>query len=88
MDKKLDRVALTISLQGIRMVNIATGDAHLEFSIYRFNGQILKKNSFQVEGNEESKHMGFGIIYAIAFCVPFLAINIRCEFFQVGVLSY
>merc|ERR1719422_2799298 len=36
LDKKLERVALTISLQGIRMVNCATGDTHLEFSIYRF----------------------------------------------------
>jgi len=37
LDKKLDRVALTISLQGIRMVNCATGDTHLEFSIYRIS---------------------------------------------------
>jgi len=37
LDKKLERVALTISLQGIRMVNCATGDTHLEFSIYRIS---------------------------------------------------
>lgn len=37
LDKKLDHVALTISLQGIRMVNCATGDTHLEFSIYRIS---------------------------------------------------
>ena len=42
LDKKLDRVALTISLQGIRMVNCATGDTHLEFSIYRLRSKSLK----------------------------------------------
>ena len=36
LDRKLERVALTISLQGIRMVDCNTGDTHLEFSIYRW----------------------------------------------------
>ena len=43
MDKKLDHVALTISLQGIRMVDCATGDTHLEFSIYRLISKTLQK---------------------------------------------
>ena len=47
LDRKLERVALTISLQGIRMVDCNTGDTHLEFSIYRWeietaeNGLLL-----------------------------------------------
>ena len=34
-DKKLERVALTISLRGIRVVQINTSVTRLEFSIYR-----------------------------------------------------
>ena len=36
-DRKLDRVALTISLRGIKMETVATGAAGLDFSIYRFH---------------------------------------------------
>ena len=34
-DKKLERVALTISLQVVRVVQINTGETHIDFSIYR-----------------------------------------------------
>ena len=34
-DKKLCRVALTISLRGIKMVDMGSQDTHLEVSIYR-----------------------------------------------------
>ena len=34
-DRKLERVALTISLRGIKMETVATGAANLDFSIYR-----------------------------------------------------
>ena len=34
-DRKLERVALTISLRGIKMETVATGTANLDFSIYR-----------------------------------------------------
>ena len=34
-DKKLERVALTISLRGVRVVQINTGETHIDFSIYR-----------------------------------------------------
>ena len=37
LDRKLDRVSLTISLQGIRMVDSGTSDIHLDFSIYRWD---------------------------------------------------
>ena len=35
LDRKLGRVALTVSLRGIRVEDCNTGDTHLEFSIYR-----------------------------------------------------
>ena len=35
LDRKLGRVALTVSLRGIRVEDCSTGDTHLEFSIYR-----------------------------------------------------
>ena len=34
-DKKLERVALTISLRGIRVVQVNTGETRIDFSIYR-----------------------------------------------------
>merc|ERR550519_239802 len=34
-DRKVDRVALTISLRGIKVVEVATGACTLDFSIYR-----------------------------------------------------
>ena len=37
LDKKLDQVALTVSLRGIRMEDCSTGDLHFEFSIYRLD---------------------------------------------------
>jgi len=37
MDRKLHRVALTISLVGIKMVNCVTSDLNLDFSIYRIS---------------------------------------------------
>ena len=35
-DRKLERVALTISLRGIKMETIVTSSANLDFSIYRW----------------------------------------------------
>merc|ERR1711892_1521118 len=37
LDRKLDRVALTISLRGIKMVDCGTNVLHLDFSIYRIS---------------------------------------------------
>lgn len=37
LDRKLHRVALTISLRGIKMVDCVTSDLHLDFSIYRIS---------------------------------------------------
>ena len=37
LNKKLPQVSLNISLRGIKMVDIATNDLHLDFSIYRFD---------------------------------------------------
>ena len=37
LDKKLDQVALTVSLRGIKMEDVKNGDLHFEFSIYRLD---------------------------------------------------
>ena len=37
-NKKLTRVSVTVSLQGIKMTEVSTGDALLDISIYRYKG--------------------------------------------------
>ena len=37
-DRKLERVALTVSLRGIRVVETASTDIKMDFNIYRFQG--------------------------------------------------